>query len=57
MPELLQYLRQRGFKNIDEEKVRKIVDNNDKKRFEIEERKHHVFIRATQGHSIKLVNT
>lgn len=53
----MQYLRGKGHKNIDENHIRKIVDTNDKKRFEIEERKHHVFIRATQGHSMNIVKT
>ncbi len=55
--ELMQFLRGKGHKNIDEERIRKVVDTNDKKRFEIEERKHHPFIRATQGHSMDIVNT
>jgi 2'-phosphotransferase len=50
-------LLRKGCKNIDEDEIRHIVESNDKKRFEIEERKHHKFIRATQGHSMKVVNT
>lgn len=57
LDEVMQFLRRKGCKNIDEDKITHIVDNNDKKRFEIEERKHHKFIRATQGHSMKIVNT
>ena len=57
LPEVLQYLRNKGNKNVNEERIRKIVDTNDKKRFEILEKKHHVFIRATQGHSMKCINT
>ena len=57
LAEVMQYLRNKGHKNIDEDRIRKIVDTNDKKRFEILEKKHHVFIRATQGHSMKIINT
>lgn len=55
--ELIQYLRQKGLQNINEERIQKIVDNNDKKRFQILEEKHHSYIRATQGHTIKRVLT
>ena len=37
--------------------IQRVVDNNDKKRFEIVERGHHQYIRATQGHSMKEVET
>ena len=33
LEEIMQYLRGRNFKNIDQERIRKIVDTNDKKRF------------------------
>ena len=57
LQEIMQFLRAKGHKNITEERIRKIVETNDKKRFEIEEKKHHIFIRATQGHSMKIVET
>jgi RNA:NAD 2'-phosphotransferase (TPT1/KptA family) len=31
----MQYLRKKGHKDITEERVREVVDNNDKKRFEL----------------------
>ena len=57
MRELIQYLRQRGLQNINEERIQKIVAGNDKQRFQILEEKHHSFIRATQGHTMKCVAT
>lgn len=57
LEEVMQYLRKRGIKNVSEQLIRSVVDNNDKKRFEIEDREGDLFIRATQGHSIKMVNT
>ena len=33
LEELIQYMRGKGHKNIDENVIRKIVDTNDKKRF------------------------
>jgi 2'-phosphotransferase len=35
LQELLQYLRAKNHKNVNEERIRKIVESNDKKRFEI----------------------
>lgn len=35
LEEVMQCLRRKGCKNVDEERVRLVVDNNDKKRFEI----------------------
>ena len=57
LPEVMQFLKGKGHKDINEERIRKIVDTNDKKRFEILEKKHHVFIRATQGHTMKCIDT
>ena len=53
----MQFLKKKGHKDISEERIRKIVDTNEKKRFELLEKKHHIFIRATQGHSMKIVNS
>ena len=44
------------FKNITEEDIMYIVDNNDKKRFSIEYRNSIIYIKANQGHSIESVN-
>mgnify|MGYP000117887290 CR=1 FL=1 len=57
LDEVMQFLKKKGHKDISEEKIRKIVDTNEKKRFELLEKKHHIFIRATQGHSMKIVNS
>lgn len=51
------YLKGRGYKDITFEIVKKVVDENDKKRFELKEKEGQMFIRATQGHSMKEVET
>ena len=53
----MQFLKKKGHKDISEERIRKIVETNEKKRFELLEKKHHIFIRATQGHSMKIVTS
>lgn len=50
-------MRGKAFKDIELKDIERVVENNDKKRFELEQKGHHWFIRATQGHSIKSVNT
>ena len=53
MKDIIAYLKTKGFKNVDEAVIQSVVDNNDKKRFELQERGKHLYIRATQGHSMK----
>mgnify|MGYP003691687495 CR=1 FL=1 len=55
--DLFQYLRGKGYKDININTLREIVETNDKKRYELKEEKHNIFIRATQGHTIKTVKT
>lgn len=56
LTDVINYLKGKGF-NVDEEIIQNVVDNNDKKRFQIQERKNKKHIRATQGHSMKEVET
>lgn len=51
--DIIAYLKTKGFKNVDEAVIQSVVDNNDKKRFELQEKGKHLCIRATQGHSMK----
>lgn len=44
------------FKNVTNEDILFIVENNDKKRFSIEYRNNIIYIKANQGHSIKSIN-
>lgn len=55
--EILQYLQSNGHKDITFEQIEDVVENNDKKRFELKKENNCMFIRATQGHSMKEVET
>lgn len=45
------------FKNVTLEQIQHVVDTNDKKRFELKEENGTYYIRASQGHSLKTVET
>lgn len=57
LDDIINYLKKKGFKDVNEDIIQKVVDTNDKKRFELEERGKKIYIRATQGHSMKEVET
>ncbi len=58
LDDVMKYLKQKkGYKNIHVKDIQAVVDTNDKKRFEIKDEEKHVYIRATQGHSIKDVTS
>src|SRR5687767_3484989 len=46
----------RDFRGYSMQDVKRIVESNDKKRFELNEEKGALLIRAAQGHSMKFVN-
>lgn len=50
--ELIELPQSKSYK-LDPELIKKIVDKNDKKRFELKQENGKFFIRASQGHSIK----
>ncbi|CAO3688497.1 unnamed protein product [Rhizopus stolonifer] len=43
------------FKGITYPEIKYIVDHNDKRRYELIEKENQLYIRATQGHSLKIV--
>lgn len=58
LDQIMNYLKiKKGYNDIHIKDIQAVVDTNDKKRFELKEEGKHVYIRATQGHSIKAVNT
>ncbi|RCI00563.1 tRNA 2'-phosphotransferase 1 [Rhizopus azygosporus] len=50
-------LKLRRFKGVTYPDIQYVVDHNDKKRFELKEEDNVYYIRATQGHSIPVINT
>ncbi|CEI87003.1 hypothetical protein RMCBS344292_01425 [Rhizopus microsporus] len=50
-------LKLRRFKGVTYPNIQYVVDHNDKKRFELKEEDNVYYIRATQGHSIPVINT
>ncbi len=58
LDDVINYLKiKKGYKDVHIKDIQAIVDNNDKKRFQLKDEEKHVYIRATQGHSIKEVST
>ena len=60
---MIDYFRKDGWKDVTFNKIREIVDNNDKKRYELTQKidpkteEKEWYIRATQGHSIDVVES
>lgn len=54
LDDVIKYLKEKkGYGNIHLKDIQAVVDTNDKKRFELKDEGKHIYIRATQGHSIK----
>ena len=56
--DIIQYLKvKKGYKDVHIKEIQAVVDQNDKKRFQLKDQGKNTYIRATQGHSIKSVST
>ncbi|KAL4481763.1 hypothetical protein ABPG74_007852 [Tetrahymena malaccensis] len=57
---LQEILNRNDFNGVTFERIKSVVDNNDKKRYELQQKEHNGalqwFIRATQGHTISSIN-